>query len=193
MHITHERNLPAILRLGLLCKKEADRRNIAYISIADEGIQSRRSQTVVPVGAGGTIHDYVPLFFGARPPMLYAVNRRVVRQSEIAYILVRWDVLTLRGTVFTDGNASTNGTRFFDSREQLREVDQKACGAMWWNKPPDIRRKKSAEVLVYSGVGVEHFGGLVVMDNEAKDRVLRVVQARGLQLNVYVGPGWYYL
>jgi hypothetical protein len=73
-HITHEKNIPGVLARGLCSKNEARRLNLKYHSIADETIQDRRSTKAVPVGPGGTLHDYVPLFFAARPPMLYAVK-----------------------------------------------------------------------------------------------------------------------
>lgn len=191
MHITHEKNLPAILARGLQSKNDVKARNLAYVSIADDGIQSRRSVTPVPCGAGGTIHDYVPLFFGARSPMLYAVQRRTT-QSEIVYILVNWTVLDAPGTVFTDGNASTGGTSFFSGREQLGNIDQTACRAIQWDQPQELRRKKSAECLVHRNVPTSTFGGLVVMSEDAKLRVERVAKARGWTLPIYVEPGWYY-
>ena len=76
-------------------------RHRVFRSISDEGIQARRSATAVPVGKGETIHDYVPLFFGARPPMLYAVKFKV-SQEDIVTLLVNWSVLDLATTVFTE-------------------------------------------------------------------------------------------
>ena len=62
-HITHIKNLPSILHAGgLIAKSKQAQKEINYIDIAHENIQSRRSIISVPCSAGGTLHDYVPFY-----------------------------------------------------------------------------------------------------------------------------------
>jgi hypothetical protein len=190
-HITHRENIPTVLARGLHCVNEAARLNIRCRSIADDGIQARRSASVVPVGEGGTIHDYVPLFFGARPSMLYAVKFKVP-QEDVVYLAVRWNVLELASTVFTDGHAATAGTQFYVDKAMLNQVDQAAVGATIWNKPPELRRKKAAEVLVRRHLPVDYIARLVVRDEGARIKLAQIVTTRGLNLPVDVLPEFYY-
>lgn len=190
-HITHEENVAAILTRGLYSKTESRRLKIRYRSIADEGIQARRSTTSVPLGLGGTIHDYVPLFFGARPPMLCAVKFRIP-QDQIVYVVVSWEALYHPTTVFTDGNAATAGSSFFQGVGDLGKVDQEAVAALWWNKPPELRRKKAAEVLVWRHVLPDLVTHLVTMDENARQRVSKVLGARATDRPILVAPEFYY-
>ena len=190
-HITHRENLPTVLAKGLYSKNEAQRLNLKFRSIADEGIQARRSATAVPVGKGGTIHDYVPLFFGARPPMLYAVKFKF-SQEDIVTLLVNWSVLDLATTVFTDGNAATGGTNFLHGKGELGRVDREAAGAVRWSEPSDLRRKKAAEVLVWKCVPVDCIARLAVMNETSKGAVDAVVGRMKPGLTVDVIPEFYY-
>ena len=190
-HITHEENVPGILARGVCSKNLAARENISYRSIADEGIQLRRGATDVPIGNRGTLHDYVPLFFGARPTMLYPVRYRV-SQSSIFYLIVDWTVLSLDTTVFTDGNASTGGTEYFQGIENLGRVDQTVAGAIWWNTSDEVRRKKAAEVLVWEHLEIDHVKIMAVMNDEAKARAEAMIRARKLDIPVVVAPEFYY-
>lgn len=190
-HITHEKNVPNILATGIFSTNERKRQKLAHVSIADAGIQARRSAKPVPVGRGGTVHDYVPLFFGARSPMLYAV-KAAVPQNEVFYVLVDWTVLNEPSTVFTDGNAATAGTNFFCGVQDLDKVDQAAAAAIRWDKPPELRRRKSAEVLVWKHVPVDQLRWLVVMDELAAERAKTMIKNFKASLRVHVAPEYYY-
>lgn len=191
-HITHAKNLPGILKRGLLSKNHAKGASLKYTSIADEGIQQRRSELTVPIALdGATVHDYVPCFFGARPPMLYAVKYRH-DQDEILYVGIKWCILDLPDTIFTDGNAATQGTSFFSGVAKLGEVDQAAARATQWNTPPELRRKKQAEVLVRNRVPPEYVGWVVARTGMAAAAADRVISSQNASVKVYVAPEYYY-
>jgi hypothetical protein len=193
-HICHDSNLPTILKRGIYSKNELKRLRIKYTSIADEGIQNRRRTKSVTVGPkGGCIHDYVPLFFAARPPMLYPVCARYP-EEEIVYLLVRWQLLEADNTVFTDGNASTFGTKFYCGVDNLNILDHKALRATQWGgaNNTEIRRRKSAEVLVWNHLPPDHLVALIVKNEETKNRVERIVAAQDTSLQVYCAPEYYY-
>ena len=66
-HITHIKNIPAVLKKGLLSKNELLMQRIKITDISEDKIQSVRAKIVIP-GTQYTLHDCVPMFFGARPP-----------------------------------------------------------------------------------------------------------------------------
>jgi hypothetical protein len=64
-HFTHIENLPRLLETGLLANGHQDfPQNVQ--SVAEAGIQARRSQMGVTCGPQGVVHDYVPFYFGAK-------------------------------------------------------------------------------------------------------------------------------
>ena len=74
-HITHKDNLPRIISMGgVYAQSQMKCKTIEYSNIAHGGIQDRRSETIVPCGPGGCLHDYVPFYFAPRSPMLYAIK-----------------------------------------------------------------------------------------------------------------------
>ena len=74
-HITSAANLRSIIDAGEIrpCSIMATMGTV-YTNIAHIRIQGDRARTRVPYGPGGTLHDYVPLYFATRSPMLYAIH-----------------------------------------------------------------------------------------------------------------------
>lgn len=106
-YMTPIENLPSILTSGLLPLNALLRKGIVQRSIALQSVQELRDRIfVVDGGRRLNLHDYVPLYFVPRTPML-AVRRD--RQNSIAYIEIASHVLDLPGAVLTDGNASRQG------------------------------------------------------------------------------------
>lgn len=93
-HMTHIKNLPSILKnQGLLAYSEIAARHTLYQDIANPSIQVRRSATSVPLAPQGDLHEYVPLYFAARSPMLYSVRHNGIHQQDIVYLVT--DIATI--------------------------------------------------------------------------------------------------
>ena len=113
-HITAIANLPAILATGaLLSKNGGAAAGINYQNIAHAGAQGARAVRAVPNPSGGLMHDFVPLYFAPRSPMLYAINGGRVagcqwRQGDIVHFetTVQNVVACGRPFVFYDRNAT---------------------------------------------------------------------------------------
>lgn len=191
--MTHIKNIPGILKNGILCKNLLTKRKIKFEDVSDTGIQSFRSQITLPEGSQYTLHDYVPCFFGARPPMLYAVNKKGSGQEEIVYVLVNWEILDIATTWFTDGNARAQGTKFYQGTAQLCNVDFEACKAIYWhNEGDDFRRRKQAEALKFEIVTLNEILGFVVQSQQAERRLSSLLQAQSVKKKIFVVPEFYY-
>ena len=83
-HLTHMKNIPSILKNGILNKKDCSLKRIKLIDVSHENIQDVRATIVIPE-TDYTLHDCVPMFFGARPPMLYAVLGKGFNQEDMIY------------------------------------------------------------------------------------------------------------
>jgi hypothetical protein len=74
-HITPIDNLASIAKVGaILSKTHVAQQHLVAGNIAYHHIQGRRAVRRIPIAPGGTLHDYVPLYFGPRSPMLYTIN-----------------------------------------------------------------------------------------------------------------------
>ena len=190
-HITHTKNIPSILKQGIHSLNAMGGNNLVYQSIAHENIQARRKNIPITCGAGGMLHDYVPLYFGARSPMLCAVRYKL-DQREIVHVGVTWDVLKMPTTVFTDGNAATWGTEQFRGIDNLKSVDLEAAAKWYWAGDDEIRRKKSAEVLVHRQITASQIVAFFVINDQVKDQLNQMVKAQGFDKQVIVAPEFYY-
>lgn len=140
---THPSNIPTILELGLISYNLVHELQLHHESIAKADVQLRRNRQV-PI-SGRSIHDYVPLYFVRRTPMLWDIKNH-------PHVCVR---LSLRvadkpGTLFTDGNAASGATNFFHSPRDVDQIPWEVLHRKRWtgSQIQDGRRRRCAELLV---------------------------------------------
>jgi len=137
-------NVMSVMRHGILSHEQAAK--LPHHSVAMQAIQDRRDHKSVPRGL--KLHQYVNLYFHARNPMLF---KR--KNEDICVLTLSTAVLTIRDTVITDQNASSDYARFL-SPSQWRVLDFEDIFSMNWRHPEDPYRyfrhksRKCAEVLV---------------------------------------------
>lgn len=202
-HITHVDNLPGILREGaLLSDAEMLRRRQGHQSIAHDHIKERRLRKTVTCPPGGKVGDYVPFYFGRRSPMLYAIDRGAVeaykgQQLSIVYLIVRVQDVVNAGLpyVFTDGNAATGYSLFFNDLSQLDNLNWTSIEAVYWNdtdETPDRKREKQAEFLLRDRCPWSFIEGVAVADQRALAQVQQHLAGQAHQPEVQVCRSWYY-
>ena len=190
-HITHVSNLPSILQFGLLCKNRVPP---GYVSIANEDIQAARSVKSIPQRPGLTLHDCVPLFVAPKPPMLSA---RREQQEAIVYLHLHYQILSLPGVVFTDGNARSKSTQFFDRVEDLQGLDWEVLRANYWGDEDPIqhkenKRRRSAEVLVPGRIPPRFIQRVTTYSKWARLQAERAVVKAGMNIPVQIDPSYFY-
>ncbi|MEO7163043.1 MAG: DarT ssDNA thymidine ADP-ribosyltransferase family protein, partial [Bdellovibrionia bacterium] len=67
-HLTHIHNLSLILDMGEL-NSHSRMRGRGYFDLSNEDVQAGRAAITVPV-TNRPLHDYVPLYFGFKTPMV---------------------------------------------------------------------------------------------------------------------------
>ncbi len=100
--ITPIDNLPSIFKYGLLSHNKIKAMRLGHKSIADDEVQKRRANKVIP-GGKGKLHDYVNLYFNPRNAMMY---KRKNDHGQICVLGVNVMVLDQPNTIITDGNAA---------------------------------------------------------------------------------------
>ena len=191
-HITHLNNIPAVIKKGILSKNLVQKERIQFKDISEDKIQEVRARKVIPF-TEHTLHDCVPMFFGARPPMLYAVRFKGILQEEIVYVLVSWDILKREDVWFTDGNARSDKTNnFYQGEEHLDKVDFNAVEAHYWGEDDELKRKRQAEVLKLNSVLLDDIVGFVVYNDSIKIKLESMLIAQRITKKVFIAREFYY-
>lgn len=138
----------------------------------------------MPVGAGGTVHDYVPFYFCSKNPMLLSVlNTKNVDQQHILFLCLGIDILNREGTVFTDASANTKvPPNFFDDPEDLDKLDWAAINSLkWGSKSDEERHHRMAELLVHNHVDIKDIGHIVVWNWSMKKSVIETFEQKDVE------------
>ncbi|MEN0004960.1 MAG: DUF4433 domain-containing protein [Bacteroidota bacterium] len=200
--ITHIDNLDFILESGkLTCPSHTDS-NPNYIGIGDTTLIGSRSSKLIDIEPKGNFADYVAFYFGARSPMLYAIQNGfngVTKRNpqEIVYLVSDLEKIKENDCryIFTDGHGYHSMSQFFNSEDGLEEVDWNAVKLIHWTDTeddPDRKRRKQAEFLVYRELPLAALIGIVVHSEAAKNRVLNKLAVHEFTYNVIVKSNWYY-
>lgn len=102
-----------------------------------------------------------------------------------------------RPWVFSDGHGLAALTGWYDSTDDLDEVDWDLVGARYWADKPednDRQRRKQAEFLVWEHLPWSAIAGIAVLNAAVKAKVESILAAHpiGRATRVAVKPGWYY-
>lgn len=143
-HMTHIDNLASIITLGLLSHSAAHRLKLIRLDISDPDVQDIRADLTVPF-YNRPLHEYVPLYFSPRNPMLY---KRKEIQENIVILGLDPQILFEPNILITDGNAASKETSFYRKATALRELPWREIRAKSWYNIEDGRRIKCAEVLI---------------------------------------------
>ena len=182
-HITHVDNLLSILKSGLLSHRRAHGGNLVIEDIADQEVINIRRWKRIPI-TGRRLVDYVPLFFTPRNPMLYV---RKELQDNIAILCLDSSLLFQKGVVFTDGNAASKDTDFFDDLRFISNLDWKCIRTDYWADFEDGTRKRSAEVLVPHSIPSADVQRIILRTKDTEHKLHSKLRARA-----EVKPRWYF-
>jgi hypothetical protein len=202
-HITHKDNLRGIVAGGaLIAQSQIKRQAVGFCNIAHSNIQDRRAQTPVPCGPGGFLHDYVPLYFAPRSPMLYAIHKGNVDgctagQADIVYLVTRAQRIQSEGLdfVFTDGHGTMALSDFFDDLADLEELDWEIMRSKYWadtDQDPDRKRRRQAEFLVYRRLPWSMIEEICTMNGDVASEVQEIIRYTTNQPSVNIRRNWYY-
>lgn len=205
LRFTHVDNLDTIIRRGgLHAPNHVPQDGLPYRFCHGAEVQSARAEVPVHVGPGGTIHDYVPFYFGYLSPMMLNLKTgRVVGYSEgqqpLIYFVSSVQAIQDAGCrfVFSDGHGLARITAWFDHLDQLDEVDWEMVNQRYWTdniNDMDRQRRKQAEFLVHQCCPWSLIQEIVVIDSTMQQRVVTIQSAfpAAHRRVVRVERSWYY-
>jgi len=203
--LIHVENLHICLRrAGLHAPNHTPDDGLAYKTIHNEDIQAKRQILRLPCGPRGVIHDYVSFYFGPRSPMLYQLHTGWLPsyqegQEPLIYLVSTAQDVANSGSrfVFSNGHGIARFTDWFDSLDNLGEVDWNTVNARIWKDTeddPDRQRRKQAEFLVHGFCDWEIIQDIGVLNSTMRDAVREIMGRfpRGLRRAVAIQRDWYY-
>lgn len=182
-HMTHKSNVENILKHGLLPHNKAYP-NLNRKNIADNEVNSLRVK-VEPI-FNRSLHEYVPLYFNPRNPMLY---RRKNMQNDIVMLAINRKLIFNNNVIFTDGNAASNLTKFFNGVENLNQLNWNCIRDNFWNNFEDGKRLKCAEVLVYPKV---EFSDILAIYCNTKDTLEYIRKFESYHITTKINTDLYF-
>lgn len=203
--LVHADNLRTLLIRGALhAPNHTPADGPPYRTIHDIGVQASRRIATIPCGPGGTVHDYVPFYFGLLSPMLLRLKTGQVNgydegQEPLIYLVTTAQRVAASGAafVFSDGHGLATFTRWFDDLARLDSVDWGMVNQRYWSdnlEDNDRQRRKQAEFLVSQRLDwslIERIGVFNAMMKARVEAVLTAFPQRH-QPPVEVRRGWYY-
>lgn len=191
-------NLVHILKNGLYCKN-AGNTDPDYVAIGSQEVISRRDNVKVKCYDNTVVNDYVPFYFSVRTPMLFNIHtgRGVppFPQEEIIYLCFKLADLATENFqwCFTNGNAATAITKFFNRLDDLDQLDWHSIATTDFRDQnvdgdEDRVRKKHSEFLVKTHVPVKYLTDIVTLNQIVKERVESIIAECNLEIPVHINP-----
>ncbi len=204
-HITHLDNLPQIVDGVLWSDAERIKRQLDCKVVGMTEIKRRRLQELeVDCHRGTKVGEYVPFYFCPRSIMLFLLHkgnhsdltytggqRPIVHLQADLHQVIDWANSVRRNWAFSNGNAGTRYTQFFNDVNQLDILNWDAIAAIAW-KDLIVRERKQAEFLVSRSFPWELIERIGAFDNTIAERVSSILSEAAHAPEVLVAPSWYY-
>ena len=203
--LVHVDNLSILIaRRALHAPNTTPQDGSRYRPIHDTEVQASRRIKQVPCDPGGSVHDYVPFYFGPLSVMLLKLKSGGVSgydegQQPLVYLTatVQDAIQADCRFVFTDGHGLATFTRWFDAPADLSQVDWNVVKMRYWADRPednDRKRRKQAEFLIWKQWSWGLISGIGVLNEAAKIHVEGIMDGfPGCHRpKVDVQPNWYY-
>ena len=167
-YVTHQDNLPSILKHGILSHSRIESEKIQTVRIYDDEIVSKRKEKILP--SGDSLWSYANFYFQARNPMLYRVTREK-DAKKIVVLQVNPDIINSQGALISDGNAANQRTQFYPADQGLPKLKEEVFKRQYWDENDDSKRMIMAEILVPSHIAPDKIMSIFTADEETRKRV----------------------
>jgi len=172
-YITHIDNIESILKHGILSHNLAHDKGIVNEDISNQSVNARRNRFENTLG--GNIHDYSPLYFNHKNPMLYTLCKNRDRNT-IVLLRINPHILLSNDVSFSDGNAASRSTNFYNNIEDFNKLNWDLIKqGSWYNYELGIeegRRVMCSEALVKNKIPLFLINDIFVYDEKVLDRIL---------------------
>lgn len=138
-----------------------------------------------------SVHDYVPLYFGFKTPMVACLQNM---NESIVFLRFSLDILEIKGTIISNGNARSDNTLFraFNTLNDLDFLDVKGIQSVKWAGDNEAKRMKQAEILITDSLPISMLLDVICYSENARQKVLDQAKQRGIYVQVKINQGWFF-
>lgn len=171
--ITPIANVGSIAAHGLLSHNQVAAAQLAHADVSNQLVQDRRAGRTLADARRPRprpLHDYANVYFCGRNPMLFVLQERF---TELCVLRIDESALDLDEAIISDGNASSDYTRFHASPGGLSVIDRAVTFAHYWTHGDyyaqlEHKRRMCAELLVPDQIPRELIVGSYVSCDETQ-------------------------
>jgi hypothetical protein len=137
------------------------------------------------------LHDYVPLYFGFKTPMV-AWNQD--HNSSLLFLRFSLNILTRFGVVISDGNSRSKATQFrnFQNLDDLSILNVKAILTVKYANDSETKRQKQAEILIPDSIPISEILDIICFSQESAKRIIGILAKYDIKKSIIVNRGWYF-
>lgn len=168
-YTAHIDNLKSIFELGILSHNLAHSKGLVNEDISNKQVNERRNRIVDSLG--GNIHDFAPLYFNPRNPMLFVLCKQMDK-SKLVLLKVNPHILLTENVAFSDGNAAVRTTNFYKNIEDFNKLNWEVIKNEYWTNHPDGKRIKCSEVLVQNKIPMYYITDLYTYNQDSLEKIL---------------------
>jgi hypothetical protein len=198
VHFTRVENLVGIVAGGLQSDAMVRASSQTVVEVGDPAIKERRRGQPVGCGAGGSVGDYVPMYFTPRTSMSFLLHKRGMCFERVVYLQTSVERVQALGLtwVVSNRNAAQALAEFTDDPTQLgTHVDWAIIRSSSWGRTdddPDRPYRRQAELLVHRVLPWLDFERVVTKRAAVAAEARSILEAAGRSVAVDVIPGWYF-
>jgi hypothetical protein len=190
-HMTHIDNLNSILTSnGLFSVNTLNSSSLPFNDSSNASVQVIRANKTIP-DTGKPLHDYVPLYFGLKTPLVSAIRNL---NDSLVFLFFSFDILNDLECVISDGNAADAKTSFkvLQSIDDLDFLDPKSINSQSYAHDNEIKRRKQAELLILDFLPISYLKYVICPSDMVKMTVDTNPLMANLRVKTYVGGKSYY-
>lgn len=116
--------------------------------------------------------------------------------EDLIFLRFSLNILGESGVLFSDGNAASSKTQFFEfiDLDSLSVLDAKAIQTVCYSGDQELKRKKQSEILIPNRVEVCNIFDILTFSNSAQSKVLAEYERNAIKApSVSVSRGWYFI
>ena len=182
-YLVHVNNIKSILKNGILSKNEVKKNKLKTTDFSLESAQDRREEITDPFHEKN-LHDYVPLCFTQKLPMLFSIRHR---QNDLLIIHIgTQSLLKENRCLFSNGNMASPSSDLFENYiddDSLYSLIKEES----WNRSTGEHIKIAAEVLIDSMIVVKYISSISCYSEQTYNRIRPIGKAFNVPVNINRG------
>ena len=183
LYLAHQDNAESILKHGILSKNEVKKNKLKTTDFSLESAQDKREE-ITDSFHKKNLHDYVPLCFTQKLPMLFSIRHM---QNDLLIIHIDTQSLIKENRcLFSNGNMASPSSDLFENYiddDSLYSLIKEES----WNRATGEHIKIAAEVLIDSMIVVKYISSISCYSEQTCNRIRPIGEDFNVPVNINRG------